>query len=195
MRTCSNRLAAGILSVLLGMQAARAADVVQLGVTHEQANYRLTLVMDLTMPADRVRALITDYAHLRRLNPAILESQVLARSGNITRVRTLVRGCIAFFCFTVKQVQDVEQRPDGEIVARTIPALSDFRYGLAHWRVVPDGRQASRLYFDVDVVPSFWVPPLIGPWIIRYKMRQEALQTAANLERMEGTAHAALATP
>ncbi|GBE10957.1 polyketide cyclase / dehydrase and lipid transport [bacterium BMS3Bbin12] len=164
--------------------AAHAAGVVDLQVERHGDRYRLAMRMNLEMPARELRAIITDYAHLARLNPAIVESKVLARKNGVTRVRTVVRGCIAFFCFDVHQVQDVQVRADGEIVAVTVPALSDFRYGLARWRIVPRGARACRLDLEAVIVPSFWVPPIIGPWLIRHKMRDEALRTAATLERL-----------
>ncbi len=172
---------------------AHAAAVVDLHVARAGDRYRLTMRMDLEMPAHTLRALVTDYAHLARLNPAVVESRVLSHRGGVTRVRTVVRGCIAFFCFDVHQVQDVRALPDGAIVAVTVPALSDFRYGRARWRIVARGARACRLDFEAVIEPSFWVPPLIGPWLIRYKMRQEALRTAATLERLAaaGDAHPA----
>ncbi len=175
--------------------AARAAGVVDLRVERHGDRYRLAMRMNLEMPARELRAIITDYAHLARLNPAIVESKVLARKDGVTRVRTVVRGCIAFFCFDVHQVQDVRARADGEIVAVTVPALSDFRYGLARWRIVPRGAHACRLDLEAVIVPSFWVPPIIGPWLIRHKMRDEALRTAATLERLASAGEGSGAHP
>lgn len=175
-------LAVGVL--LAGL--ARAAGIVDLHVERTNDRYRLAMRMNLEMPARALRAMVTDYAHLSRLNPAITESEVLARSGGVTRVRTVVQGCIAFFCFDVHQVQDVHALPDGTILAVTVPSLSDFSYGRARWHILARGPNACRLDFKAVLVPSFWVPPLIGPWLIRYKMRQEALRTAAVLERLAG---------
>jgi len=183
LKTCSASLLWVLAGCLLFAGAARAAGVVALRVERHGDRYRLAMRMNLEMPARELRAIITDYAHLARLNPAIIESKVLARKDGVTRVRTVVRGCIAFFCFDVHQVQDVRASADGEIIAVTVPALSDFRYGLARWRIIPRGA-ACRLDLEAVIVPSFWVPPIIGPWLIRHKMRDEALRTAATLERL-----------
>jgi hypothetical protein len=36
----------------------------------------------------------------------------------------------------------------------------------------------------IELVPAFWVPPVIGPWVIRRKMEEEARLTSAGLEQM-----------
>jgi hypothetical protein len=33
-------------------------------------------------------------------------------------------------------------------------------------------------------VPVFWVPPVIGPWLIRKKMYEEAQRSSLGLERV-----------
>jgi hypothetical protein len=36
----------------------------------------------------------------------------------------------------------------------------------------------------IELVPAFWVPPVIGAWVIRRKMVEEARYTSAGLELM-----------
>ena len=35
----------------------------------------------------------------------------------------------------------------------------------------------------IELVPAFWVPPVIGPWVIRRKIDEEARRTGTGLER------------
>ena len=32
--------------------------------------------------------------------------------------------------------------------------------------------------------PDFWVPPLIGPWVIKRTMREQAITTSEGIERL-----------
>jgi hypothetical protein len=34
------------------------------------------------------------------------------------------------------------------------------------------------------VEPDFWIPPLIGPWLIKRKLLSETLETVDNLEQL-----------
>ena len=43
---------------------------------------------------------------------------------------------------------------------------------------------ATRMRFSSEIEPSFWVPPLIGPWLIRHALYAEALRSVINLERL-----------
>ena len=78
-------------------------------------------------------------------------------------------------------MQDVIESPDGSVTALVVPELSDFRYGYARlnlWQEV-DG---TRILIRSEVEPDFWIPPLIGPWLIKRKLLSETLETVDNLE-------------
>ena len=68
-------------------------------------------------------------------------------------------------------------------MATIVPEFSNFRSGYANWALREEGG-GTHLLFTTQLEPSFWVPPLIGPWLIRYKLREEALQSVDNLEQL-----------
>jgi hypothetical protein len=92
---------------------------------------------------------------------------------------------VYFFCKTVHQVQDVTEVPGRYISASVLPAMSDFRHGVARVYMWPEGAH-TRIRVLAEVEPDFWIPPLIGPWIISRKLHSEALETMRNLERLAG---------
>jgi hypothetical protein len=127
---------------------------------------------------------LTDYNHLGRVNDAIEVSEILkTRKPGDYQVRTETEACVWFYCMRVHQVQDVIEAYDGSVTATVIPALSDFRQGYARlnlWQE-PGG---TRVLIRSEVEPDFWIPPIIGPWLIKRKLRSEALETVRNLERV-----------
>ena len=127
--------------------------------------------------------MLTDYARLERVNPAVKENTIIETySTDHHRVHTLIEACVAFFCKKLIQVWDVKHQSDHIIVATIVPDLSNFRSGNANW-VLRKESSGTRLRFTTQLEPSFWVPPLIGPWLIRYKLHKEALESIDNLER------------
>ena len=90
--------------------------------------------------------------------------------------------CILVFCKRVTLVQDVEQQAGWRIEAVTLPDMSDFRSGLAQWYLVPSGG-GTQLHFDQTFVPDFWVPAVIGPWMIERLLLKEVRATTAYIER------------
>ncbi|MEA2079826.1 MAG: hypothetical protein U9P00_08215, partial [Pseudomonadota bacterium] len=46
----------------------------------------------------------------------------------------------------------------------------------------------TRILMRSELAPDFWIPPLLGPWLIKRELRAEALQTMHNLERVAAEA-------
>ncbi len=134
-------------------------------------------------PLADVHAAITDYANLAAINPSILESRVTRREASgVQRVRTVIRVCILVFCKDVVLEQDVSEPVSGEIIAVMIPGNCDFRSGQAHWSLQAEGN-STRMRYSQVFEPDFWVPPLIGPWLMRNKLVEEVETTMRYLER------------
>ncbi len=132
-------------------------------------------------PVDRVFAALTDYRHLRRLNPEVRASTILGfPAPGHTLVQVEIRSCILFVCFHVRQTDDMTTRRDREIDGRIVPRLSNLRYGYAHWRLAAAGN-ATRVRLSSAVEPDFFIPPLIGPFILRAKLRHEIRVTVRGL--------------
>lgn len=178
--------------MVLNVPGVRAADVYEASASKAGAVYRVQLDARVDAPEPRVRRLLTDYAHLGRINPDIKRSEILfSRRPGAYRVRTLTEVCVLFYCKRLRQVQDVIESPDGSVTATVLPGQSDFRYGVVHLslRQEPGG---TRVLMRGELEPDFWIPPVIGPWLVRRKLISEALTTVANLERvapLEGLPH------
>ncbi|WP_051362089.1 SRPBCC family protein [Solimonas soli] len=181
------RRAALLLLCGLAVAPVRAATVDALEVTHEDARYRIELRARLDVPAADAYAVFRDFRNLPRINDAVedVEAQAPAAAGG-ERWRTTVRVCISFFCTRLHQVQDVRDAADAQgwrLDATVIPALSNLRYGLAAWRLDRCDAQTC-LWFQAELEPDFWVPPLLGPWMIERTMRRQAQATAQGIERL-----------
>jgi hypothetical protein len=162
----------------------QAGEVLVAGVTEERGIYRVEVDTRLAVRPDWAWEVLTDYPRLGRVNEAIERSEVLERRGaEDYRVRTVTQACVYFFCKRIEQVQDVVQLADGRLLATVLPEYSDFRYGWARLYVWPEGDR-TRVRVLAEVEPDFWIPPLIGPWLIKRKLRSEALETVLNLERL-----------
>ncbi len=173
-----------ILLAVLWAAVATAGRVLTAVVTHESGFYFIEVDALVAIPERRARQLLTDYNHLHRVNPAVEVSEVLAERGSGDyRVRTVTRACVWFFCKSIHQVQDVIEGADGSITAIVVPEQSDLRHGYARVDLWEEA-EGTRILIRSEVEPDFWIPPLIGPWVIKRKLRSEALDTVANLERL-----------
>ena len=172
---------------LLALAAApvRAAQVRSLSVHESAGVYTVDMRARLNAPPRAIYAALTDYRALPRINPAIRSVRVLpsVHGARSVRVATVLRACVWFYCKVLHQVQRMTAKPPHELKAVVLPARSDFRSGRARWTVEPC-KHESCLAFHATLEPDFWVPPLIGPWLIQKKLRSEAEVTARGLERL-----------
>lgn len=172
----------GLLASALALQSVQAADVRHLDVVHDRGTY--TVSFDVLIDADpgRVRRLLTDYNHLDRLSDTISESRVLAINAAATRVKVVTHACVLFLCKTVTRVEDAHVRGD-DIETRGVPEQSDFAYARERWRVTRQDAGA-RVEYQAIFVPSFYVPPFVGPLLIKAAMRDELNTAARRLEAL-----------
>ena len=74
---------------------------------------------------------------------------------------------------------------DGNIDTLTLPEQSDFSYAHEHWQISGEG-QRTRILYRAEMTPSFYVPPLVGAYILKAKIRSLLLHVTANLETLAG---------
>ena len=169
-------------ALLLIPAVSLAGEILASSVIHDGGRYALSVTARIDAPIDIVYRSITDFDNLAAINPAIVESQLLALPDTGTRrVRSVIKVCILVFCKHVVQVQDVTMRAGYDIEAVILPALSDFRSGVARWQLTASGA-STELLFSNRFEPDFWVPPVIGPWLIKRKLMREVAETAMYIE-------------
>jgi len=179
----------GALAVLGLVSSLHAGEVEQLDVEQHDGIYKIIMIFTAAAPVSAVRVVLTDYAHLSALNSAIVESEVLlARNENSTRVRTRTKDCILLLCADITRIEDVAGDGAGGFRATIVPGLSDMKSGLARWRF-QSRKQVTRIKFEARMEPAFWIPPLIGPLLIKHRLRTHLEETAENLERLAAARH------
>jgi hypothetical protein len=154
-------------------------------VDYKNGTYRLLFVVELDAGRDGVLGVVTDFNRLYRLSPAIVESLRLPpRVVDLERRLLAIRGCVLIFCRKVVLIEDVERIGTDTIVTTIDPAESDFRAGRTEWQVTDAGNGHCRIRLESSITPDFWVPPLIGPAIIKRKLLSEARETLIRIEAL-----------
>ncbi len=180
-----------VVVLLLVFTGALAGEVLQSAVEYDGDVYDLSVVAFIDAPPDQVLNALTNYQQLSQVNPDIIESEILlVYSPTRHRVRSLLKVCILIFCKHIRQVQDVTQVNDRVIEAVILPENSDFEYGIARWELVAQG-DATRMHFDAQFRPAFWIPPLIGSWLVKRKLVQEITVSTFMIEASARTARQA----
>lgn len=163
--------------------AAHPGELRHAGLLHRGGVYIVHVDADLDADSDKVDAILTDYERLERISTVLDEATLTSTKP----LRLLLRAhtCILFYCFHVKAVGDVVEHGPALITATIIPGESDFRHGALTCQVQGRRTGASRVHLSGTVEPTFWIPPLIGPYILQRKLVREA---GAVIERIEALA-------
>lgn len=160
-----------------------AGEVFESHVSREGDHFRVRIDMLIDANLEQVRNLLTDYAHLDRISSSITGSELLYSNKPHYRVRVMTESCVVFYCRKLVQVQDVTELTNGLILVMVVPELSDFSYGQNLWRIqAQDG--GTRITYSSDVVPRFWVPPIVGTTLFQHKLLEESRHVIENLERL-----------
>jgi hypothetical protein len=103
------------------------------------------------------------------------------------RLFTTIHTCLLVFCKTMhqEQIMTATSKADGGTLRAELLRYGDFRQGRGLWVVkpCPTGRGVTCVDVSIELVPAFWVPPVIGPWVVTRKMDEEAHLTGDGLEQ------------
>ena len=152
-------------------------------VDEEDDHYILNLDMRIEGEYDDVYEILINFDHLDNVNKTIESSQLLESNDNVHKVQFLSHGCVWIICQDVNQVVMVTELGDGYIMSEVLPELSDMRYGRTLWQVIDEGENTRIKYYS-DVVPDFWVPPLIGSSILQDRLLKEGIKTINGIEHI-----------
>jgi hypothetical protein len=177
-----------VLTVSSIGQVTHAFETAAANISFRGNTYTYTFSAVLQGSSDAVLAIVTDYDNLQPINDNIIESRVLERyaHGELKRILRL-RQCILVFCFKLKFVEHISESGN-TITATIIPAESNFRDGVAEWLIEPLDDTHTRLTLSATQTPDFWLPPIIGPLILKRVFMIEVRETCARIEQLVMTA-------
>lgn len=160
-------------------------EVVAANNRYEEKTFHLHLEIQAKADIKAVRAILSNFKDFQRLNEAITASELLPPPQEGTaRAKITLNDCVFFFCSTKAQVQDMSWENPETFIVDIVPAMSDFQRGRSVWRLENRGQGLTRITVDALMQPKFWIPPLLGPHLIRGLMEKRTLQMVEKLEQL-----------
>jgi hypothetical protein len=171
--------------LLLVSGAATAAEMRSMDVRFEDGFYTLESTVWFDAGLESTYEMFSRWDRSEAFSSAVVEARDL-EPGDDGRPGFFVRnrGCILVFCKSLKREGWVE-REQGEVLrAIADPERSDFKVSNETWTFVA-AEDGTIVTYHLYMRPDFWVPPAIGPYMIKRKLRREA---GAALDRIEALA-------
>ena len=182
------RAALGIvvsLLALLSSQAANAADLREIEVERADGIYMLQSVVWFDADIETVYRVVLDWDLSEQFSSVVVEARNTGSDATGDRgFYTRNEACVLFYCMSVERVGRVEHEPVAIIKAITDPEKSDFHISNETWEFEQEG-DGTLIRYQLEMRPKFWIPPLIGPYVLKKKLREDG---AAALNRIEAIA-------
>ena len=166
--------------------AAGAANLRAIDVSRDSGRYHLVAETHLAAPPEAIREVLLDFDHDRyqRISEIYKESGYLMPDSDGTPiVYTRVEGCLLFFCRSLRRVERIEIATPSLIRTAALPDQSDFKYAVSEWHLDPEG-DGTKLTYRMDLEPSFWLPPFVGPWFLKRTLQHGAPQAIDKIEEL-----------
>ena len=176
-----SRLAALLLLV---SGAATAADMRSLDVRFEDGFYTLESTVWFDAGLESTYEMFSRWDRSVEFSKAVVEARDL-ESGEDGRPGFYIRnrGCILFFCKSLTREGWVEREPDSLLRAVADPERSDFKVSNETW-TFEAAEGGTIVTYHLYMRPDFWVPPAVGPYMIKRKLRREAGKALDRIEAL-----------
>ena len=134
-------------------------------------------------PVDEVRRTILEPARIAGTNDGIRHSRLVSRAADGSFVRDiLMQQCVIGICFDIRFIEKVREDQAGAIDVTQLPNTGSFRRGDARWTVQALAEGITQVSMQANQEPSFWVPPIIGPYLMRRTFEREVRETVQKIE-------------
>jgi len=178
----SNTLLASTLLLFSGIAcSAELRDVV---VEREDNHYELTSEAWFDASPESLYNVLANYDLFTKFTSAIVESRnVEPDEDGRPRFFSRMEGCVMLWCKSFIRNGHLLLEPHTEIIAISNPDESDFTLSKERWQLVPEG-EGTLLIYEFEMEPDFWVPPVIGPFLIMRALRAGAERAIDRIEAL-----------
>lgn len=165
--------------------SASAAEMRSVDIETVDGRYVMRSEVWFAATKESVYTVFVDYDLSTQFSSAIAEARNIpagpdGRPGFYVRNR----GCVLFFCKSFERYGFLDAEPYTVIRASIDPETSDFYLSNESWQFRTE-RDGTLVTYDLEFKPKFWVPPVIGPYLIKEKLRDDG---GTAIDRIEALA-------
>jgi ribosome-associated toxin RatA of RatAB toxin-antitoxin module len=173
-----------LLPLLVVAGIATAADTV---VDRIGPTFQIRATLDADASVALCYEVLTDFNRLADFVPGMQSSRIVSPPGEALLLRQVGRTKVAFseYAFDVTLAVSVDP-PRGITFRRMAGSFERMEGG---WRVEGDMARC-RIDYRADIEPGFWVPPLMGPLIMRSQVARQIEGLEAEIARRARLANA-----
>ncbi len=164
---------------------AHAAEMRSIDVNYEDGHYTLVSEVWFDAGIDAIYDVFSRWDLSEQFSSAVVEARdVEADEQGRPGFVVVNRGCVLFFCKTLRREGYVERVPNAVLRSFADPERSDFTVSNEVWEF-EQADDGTVVKYTLYMKPAFWVPPAIGPYMIQRKLKKDGGKA---LDRIEAIA-------
>jgi hypothetical protein len=177
--------AAVVCGILLGLVTASAvyAEPIELQVERSASRLKVQATIAAEAPAALCYTVIADFDRLADFIPALRSSRIVSEPGQPQLLRQVGEATLGLSMYAIDVTLALETDPPRRITFTRVAgnlAVMDGR-----WLVSGDSARCL-VDYRADLVPQFWVPPLLGPLLVKRQVQMQLQALKAEIERRDG---------
>jgi uncharacterized protein YndB with AHSA1/START domain len=171
-------------TLLLTAGVATPAELQDVSVELEDGRYTLRSETYFDVSRESLFRVLTDFDLFEKFTSAIVESHnVEPDAEGRPQFFARMEGCVLLFCKSFIRHGVVLTNPTVEIIAIADPEKSDFKFSRERWELSTDG-EGTKMIYEFEMEPAFWVPPVIGPFYIKRALRDGGTRAVDRIEAL-----------
>ena len=170
------------LLALVVATTAQSAEIMSIQVASDEGTYTLTSEVWFDATIEQVFEVYKYWEYATKFSSAIVEARDL-EPDEFGRAQFYIRnrGCVLFFCQSFERQGYVESESNVVLRAFANPETSDFYHCNESWQFsVQNG--GTVVTYDLSMRPKFWIPPAIGPYLLKRKLKRNGGQAVDRIE-------------
>lgn len=166
-----------LLSLVFGAGTAAGTDT---AVVRQGSTFQVRATIEAGASIELCYAVLTDFDRLAEFIPGMQSSRIISPPGEPLRLRQVGRTELPLSERSFDVTLAVELDPPREITFHRVAGNLQRMQG--RWRVTGDDTRCT-IDYQADIEPGIWVPPLIGPLLIRSQVARQIEGLESEIER------------
>lgn len=125
---------------------------------------------------------LSDYNRLADFVPDMRVSRVVSAPGEALRIEQQGEAGFLLFKFAIDVELAIAETPPQRLAFRA--TRGNMRRMQGEWRIEPAAHGILLLY-EAELAPAFWVPPVIGPLVLRRDIASQIAGVVREIERRQ----------
>lgn len=173
-----------LLALSLLASSASAAELREITVDHDKGVYTMNSVVWFDAPIDKMYEVFRRWDYSKEFSSAIVEARdVEPDDQGRPQYYSRMKGCVLFFCKEFVRQGHAEVVLNEVLRATADPGKSDFEFVDEEWTFSEEDGGTVVVY-DLKMDPKFWIPPAIGPYLIKRKLKNDGGDAIDRIEAM-----------